>query len=112
MGSELNPHDREEDALQSLLEKAALRRTSRRDLPPPTERVRLRTTVGLTQKQVAEYLSVPLPTLKAWEAGKWEPRPGERRERYAEFLTRLAEEVARIEQQQTGKGRSGGDRHA
>jgi DNA-binding transcriptional regulator YiaG len=93
------PLDRKEDKLEAVLERAAQRRAAAHPLPTPAERVRLRKTVGLTQQEAAEALEVSLATVKAWEAGKWDPRPGPARERYLRFLTRLADEAARIEQQ-------------
>ncbi|MEU6221850.1 helix-turn-helix transcriptional regulator [Streptomyces sp. NPDC047022] len=71
------------DAIDALIENAVT-------LPPPAERVRLRTAHGLSQAQLADALKVRRATITSWEAGQTEPRPPQR-EAYAHFLNRLAE---------------------
>ncbi|MEU3773636.1 helix-turn-helix domain-containing protein, partial [Streptomyces sp. NPDC032472] len=55
-------------------------------LPSPTERRRLREAVGLTCEEVALAVGVTAATLRAWEAGRLEPR-GRKRDQYARLLT-------------------------
>lgn len=59
-------------------------------LPPPAERVRLRTAQGLSQAQVADALDVTRGAVSGWEKGRYEPR-GEVRAQYAELLRLIAE---------------------
>lgn len=59
-------------------------------LPPPAERVRLRTAQGLSQAQVAEALDVTRGAVSGWEKGRYEPR-GEVRAQYAELLRLISE---------------------
>jgi DNA-binding transcriptional regulator YiaG len=40
---------------------------------------RTRRTLGLTQPGIAAALKIPLPTLRAWEEGLYEPKTGRRR---------------------------------
>lgn len=54
------------------------------DLPPPSERVRLRKSRGVTQSELAGYLGVTRQTIVAWEHGT-EPT-GTNREKYAGIL--------------------------
>ncbi|MEU0676323.1 helix-turn-helix domain-containing protein [Streptomyces sp. NPDC006172] len=58
-------------------------------LPPPKERRRLRERASLTQAQLAARLGVSRETVRAWEAGRTNPR-GRRREAYAKLLATLA----------------------
>src|SRR5690242_8727419 len=62
---------------------------SRSPLPPPAERRRLRQADALTLDDVAAAPQVRRATVRAWEAGKTEPRPPER-EAYARLLEQLA----------------------
>lgn len=59
-------------------------------LPPPSERVRLRKAQGLTQARVAEALGVTPGAVGSWEKGRYEPR-GDVRIQYAELLRLIAE---------------------
>ncbi|GHE86150.1 hypothetical protein GCM10018785_62380 [Streptomyces longispororuber] len=61
----------------------------RPSLPPPKERRRLREAVSLTQAQFATLVGVTRATVRAWEAGRTEPR-GRRRAAYAKLLESLS----------------------
>ncbi|MEU2561667.1 helix-turn-helix domain-containing protein [Streptomyces longispororuber] len=61
----------------------------RPSLPPPKERRKLREAVSLTQAQFATLVGVTRATVRAWEAGRTEPR-GRRRAAYAKLLESLA----------------------
>ncbi|MFJ9522457.1 helix-turn-helix domain-containing protein [Kitasatospora sp. NPDC101801] len=67
---------------------ALLARTE--ELPPPTERARLRRAARLTQQQIADALRVKRETIWTWEKGRVEPRTPQR-EAYARLLQGLAE---------------------
>lgn len=56
------------------------------NLPPASERVRLRKRFGLTQEQVADALDVSVRSIRRWERGV-DPRPKERIE-YAKLLNK------------------------
>lgn len=62
---------------------------SRRSLPGPAERRRLRELSGLSQGQVAEALGVRRETVTGWETGRTEPRAPQRAA-YARLLEGLA----------------------
>jgi len=53
---------------------------------------RTRRSLGLTQPGIAAALKVPLPTIRAWEEGLYEPNTGRRRS----VETKLKELLARI----------------
>ncbi|MFE1775996.1 telomere-associated protein Tap [Streptomyces sp. NPDC059008] len=55
------------------------------DLPPPTERSRLREAAKVTQPRLAQVLQTSTQTVKNWEAGRTEPRPP-RRQAYQRLL--------------------------
>jgi hypothetical protein len=57
-------------------------------LPPPAERVRLRTAAGLPVEEVARALKVRPATLRAWEDGTGQPKP-EKLEPYRRLLEGL-----------------------
>ncbi|MFD0723771.1 MULTISPECIES: helix-turn-helix domain-containing protein [Actinomycetes] len=59
-------------------------------LLPASVRGPLRRAAGLTQRQVAKEIGVQPLSVKRWEAGLVEPRPGERRTAYSRFLQVLA----------------------
>ncbi|MGW3053336.1 telomere-associated protein Tap, partial [Kitasatospora sp. NPDC001175] len=62
-------------------------------LPPPNERVRLRTEYGLTKAETAKALGVSASSLTAWESGQREPQ-GEARAAYAKLLEGIAAQLA------------------
>jgi transcriptional regulator with XRE-family HTH domain len=62
-------------------------------LPPPAERVRLRTAAGLTVEEVARALKVRPATLRSWEEGTGQPKP-EKLEPYRRLLEGLADRFA------------------
>ncbi|MFJ7146673.1 helix-turn-helix domain-containing protein [Streptomyces sp. NPDC100445] len=59
---------------------------TRRPLPEPAERSRLRTSLALTADEVAHAIGISPATLHAWEEGHAEPQ-GPARDAYAYFLT-------------------------
>ena len=73
--------------IHALLEPSA---PAEAQLPPPSERVRLRKAQGLTQARIADALGVTPGAVGSWEKGRYEPR-GEVREQYAELLRLIAE---------------------
>jgi transcriptional regulator with XRE-family HTH domain len=70
-----------------------LRRTrTRRILPSPDECRRLRTSLALTQEEVAQLVGVAPESISRYEGGTRRPR-GVIAERYARLLDRLGREV-------------------
>lgn len=65
-------------------------------LPPPAERRRLRTALGIQQRELAEEVGVSVQTVWAWEQGRSEPN-GSNRERYVSLLTQMKATLAEIE---------------
>ena len=62
---------------------------TRRRLPSPRARRRVRERAGLTQQDIAAALGVTRTAVSLWEAGDREPRPMHRA-RYLELLDRIA----------------------
>ena len=61
-----------------------------RQLPPPSERRRIRKQARVSQEELAAGVGVQRPTVTRWESGTREPR-GRLAERYSSALRRLAE---------------------
>ncbi|MDX3058319.1 helix-turn-helix transcriptional regulator, partial [Streptomyces sp. NE06-03E] len=59
-------------------------------LPPPSERARLREAAGITQARLAQALKSTTQTVKNWENGRSEPKPP-RLEAYQRLLNGWAE---------------------
>lgn len=78
----------DENALFSAVD-ALLEQVARDELPPPSERRRLREAAGLSQAQIAEALDARREAVGNWETGKTEPRPP-KRAAYARLLEGLA----------------------
>ena len=64
-----------------------------RVLPSAGERRRLRTALGIQQREVAEEVGVSVQSVWAWEQGRSEPT-GRNRERYATLLTQMQAALA------------------
>ncbi|KJY42613.1 hypothetical protein VR41_06995, partial [Streptomyces sp. NRRL B-1568] len=65
----------EQDALFARVD-ALLARPE--DLPEPTERKRLREAARVTQQELADIFEVRRESVRAWEAGRSEPKPPKR----------------------------------
>lgn len=75
-----------ETALDARLRRSALRQ----QLPPPAMRRAIRVSAGLSAAAVGDFCGVSRQIAAAWERGDRNPS-GERLERYAELLRRLAQ---------------------
>jgi DNA-binding transcriptional regulator YiaG len=76
------------------LEQALGQVRTRRQLPPPSRRRRLRERAGLSQLAVARALGVTREAVAYWERGHRTPRPASAAA-YLELLDRLAAETRR-----------------
>ncbi|MGW4802931.1 helix-turn-helix transcriptional regulator [Kitasatospora sp. NPDC004272] len=70
----------------------ALLKPSKRDLPGPEDRVRIRKAGGIRQEDLAEVLKVSRLSVSMWEQGKTEPS-GANRQKYVRALRHIAESV-------------------
>lgn len=73
----------------SVLETQLRQAAKRKQLPPPGLRRAVREAAGVSLDAVAEHCEVSHQTVSYWERGMRTPT-GERLERYAELLDRLA----------------------
>jgi DNA-binding transcriptional regulator YiaG len=70
------------NGIEELLERARSRRT----LPPPAERRRIREDAGISQHEVAKALGVSWTAVYRWERGS---RPREHEAAYGQLLDEL-----------------------